>query len=140
MAGYESSGNETVDALKGLQITASRIGDPEAKLARIRETLTVIRATQLLGDSLMISAQDVWGVHPDAAPGDMIRFRQEMVFIAELDAFGYMLDPSVPVDTLTFDFEAPEVWGVLPEDALAFRSLTLRVPVLAIDSCVPIPA
>jgi hypothetical protein len=59
-----------------------------------------------------------------------------MLFIASLGLFGYMIDQDLPVDSLTLQFVAPEVFGVPPEEVPKFKSLTFQVPVLAIDSCI----
>lgn len=131
---YEPTGFEVIDSVKGLQLTADVIDDPDAKIKHVRNMLKVIGAGDILGSLLMISASEVWGKQPDSS-GELIRFEDGLLFVGELDEFGYMLDPTIPLDSLSLNFRRPEVWAVDAEDALAFRALKLQVPVLAIDSC-----
>ena len=132
---FGSTGHEMVDTLRGLQIMARDIGDPDKRIEYVRETLKLVGATDILGDELLVTASDIWGRRPDAPPGHLIPFRHSLTFVAKAHEFGYLYDPTVPLDTLTINFEHPEVWGVVPDHVPALRGLIFRVPVLAIQSC-----
>lgn len=133
---FEPTGNATVDSLKGLQLIVDTLENPKNKLAHIQYSLGRIGASSILEHKFMVNTAEVWAT----PPLDSRRFIHlpNSLFIAELDTLGYLLDPSVPVDTLSLNFREPEVWGIDPEDALAFRDLRFQVPVLAIDSCLDV--
>jgi hypothetical protein len=130
------TGNEIVDSLRGLQMVADSIDDRDAKVAHVKKTLQFIDAWQLLGKQMMVSSLMTFGKNPDQ--GDDIRtfFKDEMLFLGQLNTMTYMLDDNIPVDSLALAFDLPEVIGVAPEECERFRVLRLQVPILAIETCV----
>lgn len=130
---YQPTGFEPVDSLKGLQVIADKINDPSAKVAHVRKALKLMGAGALLEHQFMVGANEIWAKQPDE-PSDLIHFTEGLLFIGQLDAFSYMLDPDVPIDSLSLNFTMPEVWGVASEDVEQFKALKFQVPVLAIDS------
>jgi hypothetical protein len=131
---FESTGMETVDVIRGLQMTADQIDDPDAKIKHVRNVLQIVGAAELLGRPFMVDATEVWGKRPDTQR-ELIRFTDGLLFVGQLKAFGYMVDPDIPIDSLSLNFSAPEVLGVDLEDEFAFKSLSLQVPVLAVARC-----
>ena len=129
------SGNEIVDVLRGAQLVADTIDDPDAKIAHIKKTVGFLAANQLLGKQMLVDAATIYAQSPYETARDQFRF-QGLLFVAKLEVFGYMLDDDIPVDSLTLNFDEPEVFGVSPEDSPSFKILTFQVPVLAIDRCV----
>lgn len=130
---YQRTGFEAVDSLKGLQVLADKIDDPTIKIEHVRKVLRLIGAPALLHRQFMVGANEVWA-SPAEASRDLLHFKDGFLFVGQLDEFGYMLDPDVPLDSLSLNFNQPEVWGVNSEEAERFKALTFQVPVLAIDS------
>lgn len=128
------TGNEIVDELRGIQLIADMIDDPDAKIRRVRNTVRLVAAHQLLGRQMMVDAATLYAHVPFEASNEQYRF-EGLLFIAKLNIIGYMLDEDIPVDSLTLNFESPEVFGVSPEDNPSFEILTFQVPVLSIDRC-----
>ena len=133
--GLNPTGHEIIDALQGLQKVADNIDREEQKIAHIRRAIGLLSARTLLGGQFMVSALQVLAKDPDTAPDDRVLFDQNMVFIAELDSYGYLLDNGVPVDSLALNFLHPEIIGLDEIDERKMRDFTLQVPVLAIESC-----
>ena len=115
-------------------MTADQIDDPDAKIKHVRNMLQIVGAAELLGRPFMVDATEVWGKRPDTQR-ELIRFTDGLLFVGQLKAFGYMVDPDIPIDSLSLNFSAPEVLGVDLEDEFAFKSLSLQVPVLAVARC-----
>jgi hypothetical protein len=134
--GLIPTGHELIDALQNLQKVADHIDHDEQKIDHIRQAIGLLSARTLLGGQFMVSALQVLGLDPDTAPNDRVLFNQNMIFIAELDSFGYLLDNSVPVDCLSLNFLHPEVIGLDLIDERKIKEFTFQVPVLAIESCV----
>ncbi len=88
----------------------------------------------------MVSAAQAFAKHPDYEPDDRILFDTELFFIGQLNQFGYIYDPDIPVDSLALNFIKPEVIGLSADESPAFKKLTLQVPVLSITSCVEFAA
>ena len=129
------TGNDLIDSLRGLQLVADQIDDPDRKIAHIKTAIGVIAAGQLIGKQMMVEAATIFARDPDHDPNERILFREGMLFIASLSVFSYMLDQDIPVDSLTLQFVSPDVLGVMPEEAPNFKALTFQVPILSIDSC-----
>ncbi len=148
----ELTGNETVDALQGLQRLADNIDNPDKKLAFIRSRLPVTQAGKLLGTRLFVGASDIFMQEADKPSNQKVRFTDRLAFMGGLCQITYMLDEDIPVDSLTLVFEAPEVFTVIQngQNQLSstsevqqfdtarqetFRSALFQVPVLEIDAC-----
>ncbi len=129
------TGNEIVDVLRGAQLVADTIDDPDIKIAHIKKTVGFLAAGQLLGRQMLVDAATIFAHSPFEMAGDQYLF-QGLLFVAKLQVYGYMLDEEIPVDSLTLNFNEPEVFGVAPEDSPSFKLLNFQVPVLAIDRCV----
>ena len=128
------TGDLTIDKLQQSQIMADLLPRPELKIAQITDTIHFIGAV-LLGNQLMISAHNFFIKEPDAPPQDRIFMPNEMLFVAELNSYNYMIDPDIPIDSLILDFENPEVFNVDPADATRIRQTSFQVPILAIETC-----
>lgn len=131
---FPPTGVERVDSLKGLQPVVDTIDNPDEKISHIRNTLGIMGTHDLLEHQFMVGAAEVWA-RPRFDSRRLIHFGEGFLFIAKLEAVGYLLDPNVPLDTLSLNFSDPEVWGVDELDAPDFKTLKFQVPVLAIDSC-----
>lgn len=131
---FQPTGMDRVDSLKGLQLVADTYDNPEEKLTHIRNALGSMGAHDLLEHQFMVAAAEVWA-RPRFDSRRLIHFGEGFLFIAKLEAVGYLLDPHVPLDTLSLNFTDPEVWGIDEVDAPDFKVLKFQVPVLAIDSC-----
>lgn len=127
------TGLEIVDSLQGLQKIADTIPDVNIKLSRIRWGIGVLAAGSLLEHHYLVSSAQVIGREPDASPSDIIMFDRGMLFIAQLDSFGYLLDDDIPVDCLSLNFVEPEIFGADARDAKVMKPLIFQVPVRAID-------
>ena len=134
--GLIPTGHEIIDALQGLQIMADNIEPVEQKIDHIRSAIAHLAARTLLGKQFMVSTLQVLGKDPDTEPDDRVFFNQNMIFIAELDSYGYLLDNGVPVDSLALNFLHPEVIGLDEVDEQKIRDFTFQVPILAIESCI----
>jgi len=133
--GLSPTGHEIIDALQGLQKVADNIDREDQRIAHVRRAIGFLSARTLLGGQFMVSALQVLAKDPDTAPDDRVLFDQNMVFIAELDSYGYLLDNGVPVDSLALNFLHPEIIGLDEIDERKMRDFTFQVPVLAIESC-----
>lgn len=132
----QPTGNEIIDDLQGLQILADHISVIDQKIAHVKGVMNFLAAKTLLGRQFMISTAQVLGKDPDAGPDDRIVYNDGLLFIAELDSFGYILDHGIPIDSLSLNFLHPEVIGIDDRTERLIRGFTLQVPVLAIESCV----
>lgn len=131
-----TSGNEVIDNLRGLQLIADQIDDPDRKIAHVKTAIGILAAGQLIGKQMLVEAATIFAQDPDRDPNERILFGQGMLFIARLSVFSYMMDHDIPVDSMTLQFVSPEVFGVMPEEAPSFKALTFQVPILSIDSCI----
>lgn len=129
-----NSGHGIIDSLQDLQIIADRINDPETKIGHVRQIMGILAARELIGEQFMVSSAMALAQRPDDDPSQRILFNRGMLFVARLESYNYLLDYGIPIDSLTLTFQEPEVIDVLPEDSPAFKTLTLQVPVRAIDS------
>ena len=146
------SGNEIVDTIKGVQVMANGIANPERKLDYVRRTLRMTRIMELRGQELMVGAARTFLRRPDDAPDELIGFNRSFLFAGRLCNAGYLLDQTIPVDTLTLHFDEVEVLDITerPEQSVvmngtkmqfdmsdlpSFRRAVFEVPVLAIESC-----
>ena len=131
-----STGHEIVDALQGLQKVADSIDYETQKINHIRQAMSLLATRTLLGKHFMVSALQVLGKDPDSAPDDRVLFNSNMVFVAELDSFAYLLDNGVPVDSLALNFSHPDIIGLDERDERKMRDFMFQVPVLAIEACI----
>jgi len=134
--GLNPTGHEIIDALQGLQKVADNIDRDKQKIDHIRKGITLLAARTLLGKQFMVSTIQVLGKDPDMAQYDRVLFDRNMIFVAELDSFGYLLDNGVPVDSLALNFLHPDVIGLDEGDEQVIREFTFQVPILAIESCI----
>ncbi len=132
----QPTGNEIIDGLQGLQIVADHIDVIDKKIAHVKGAMGLLAARTLLGRQFMISTAQVLGKDPDAQPDDRILYSNGLLFIAELDSFGYLLDHGIPIDSLSLNFLHPEVIGIDDRTERLIRGFTFQVPVLAIESCI----
>jgi len=124
------------ESLVGLQKMADSIGDPFQKVEQVKKALGFMAARKLLDHQYMVNANLVLASKADMPPMELLKFSDGLFFVGLLDAYSYMLDPDLPMDSLALNFKQPDVIGILPEEVEAFKSLQLRVPVLAIDTFV----
>lgn len=132
----QPTGNGIIDELQGLQIVADTIDVIDRKIAHVRGAMGLLAAKTLLGRQFMISTAQVLGKDPDAEPDDRILYNDGLLFIAELDSFGYLVDHGIPIDSLALNFLHPEVFGIDDRTEQLIRGFTFQVPVLAIESCI----
>lgn len=132
---YSPTGYDFFDSLKGLQKIANEIIDPEHKIERVRKTLGIVMARQQIEKQFMVSSQRLFIKYPDESPDSRKLCNRELMFIGKLDAFAYMLDKDVPIDSLVLNFINSEVIGVDEKASKVLRTLTLQVPILALESC-----
>jgi hypothetical protein len=126
------TGTPSIDLLQQAQLIADTMPTTKFKIEKMTETVGFVGKT-LLTRQLFCSARNFFGF--TANEKELLCFEDEMMFMAQLDNFGYLADPSVPIDSLVLAFEKPEFLGIEPEHAPALRRLSLRVPVLAVDTC-----
>ena len=65
------TGNEMIDSLRGLQLVADQIDDPDRKIAHIKTAIGVIAAGQLIGKQ-MVEAATIFAQDSDRAPDERI--------------------------------------------------------------------
>lgn len=136
--GLNPTGHEIIDALQGLQRVADNIDHVDKKIDHIRTAIANMAARTLLGRQFMVSSFQLLGKDPDNAPDERKLFDRNIVFVAELNSYGYLLDDDIPIDCLSLNFLHPEVIGLDDIDDRKMRTFTLQVPVLAIESCVSV--
>jgi hypothetical protein len=138
----QPTGNDLVDSLRDLQVFLDSIDDIDKKIVTLKQGIHIIKAADLLGGQFMVSTMQTFGHNLDESPDNYTLFESGLTFCADLDAFGYLKDDGIPVDTLTLDFTNPDVFEAISDEQAhkRFRALKLQVPVLAIDTCMSMAA
>lgn len=131
------TGNETVDLLRGVQLTARHIADVDNRIAKVQSTLNFIGAERLIGRELLVRCAWALAHEQDQAQNDHLLVYQPMLFAGQLDEFAYVVDEDVPIDSLTLDFTQPTLIDAC-QDGL--KRIRLKVPILAITECITIEA
>lgn len=133
---YSPTGYDFFDSLKGLQKIASEIIDPDHKIERVRKTLGIVMASKQIEKQFMVISQRLFIKNPDESPDSLKLYDREFMFIGQLDTFSYMFDEDVPVDSLVLNFINNDVIGADEKVSKVLRTMTLQVPILALESCV----
>lgn len=133
---YAPTGHELFDSLKGLQKIANEIIDPDQKIDRVRKTLGFVMAGQQIDKQFMVISQRLFIKTPDDAPDSLRLYNREFMFIGQLNTISYMFDEHVPVDSLILNFVDSDVIGADKKVSKVLRTMTLQVPILALESCV----
>ena len=131
-----STGHEMVDALQGIQKVADNIDQAAQKIEHVKRAMSLLATRTLLDKHFMVSALQVLGKDPSSGPDDRVVFNSNMVFVAKLDSFAYLLDNGVPVDSLALNFSHPDIIGLDERDDRKLRDFMFQVPVLAIEACI----
>lgn len=131
------TGNIIIDELQGLQRVIDGYDDFEAKLERVRQGIHLVGAHSLLEQSCLVVAHQALGKSEDDAPEDRMLYQDGLMFTASLDAFSYLFDRDIPIDSLSCNFRTPDLLEAQQgPEVEAFQRLTLQVPVLAIETLV----
>ena len=133
---YSPTGYDFFDSLKGLQKIASEIIDPDHKIERVRKTLGIVMASKQIEKQFMVISQRLFIKNPDESQDSLKLYNREFMFIGQLDTFSYMFDEDVPVDSLVLNFINNDVIGADENVSKVLRTMTLQVPILALESCV----
>lgn len=130
------TGNEIIDELQGLQQVVDQFKTVDQKIDHIRKTIPSISTQHLIGQSFMISTSLAFGREADMSPDSTRLFKEGMMFSGEIKLLDYLDYPNIPLDSLAVGVDTPAIFTRDPMEQEAFSRLCLRIPVLAIDTCV----
>ena len=123
------TGVDAFDSLRGLQLVADRIQDPDARIKRIATGIGVLGCHTLMGHTYLVTARGVYAQLPDEPARTMRYLPGNVSLLGQLDELRYL---GAPVDELVLNFIGPDVWDVGSGAAEFLRSCNIRVPVLSL--------
>lgn len=132
--GLPSTGQETIDSLQRAQLQAETLAGPQAKMRHMQETVQSV-GSLLLGEQLVLTAQNFFIKEPDAAPSQRLVIPHEMFLVARLESYNYLYDPDFPMDSLILALTEPDSIELDGETARDFHQTTVQVPILYINEC-----
>src|SRR6185437_9574939 len=119
----------------GLQKIAAEMNDLDTKVLRVRQGIQLIGASELLAKPCLVVATVALGRPEDGPPEDRLLYMQDLMFTASLESFGYLYDRDIPIDSLSCDFDQPDLFmAESAEENAIFRRQRLQVPILAIQT------
>lgn len=129
-----STGNELLDELRGLQIMADGILEPDRKLAYVRQVLSLLPIDELLGRECYIDSSLVIAKSPEQDPNKRIMINEGLQFLGRSVSYDYSRGYEAVVDFLTLDFSEPEIVKSEQPEIESLEAHIFQVPVLAFDT------
>jgi hypothetical protein len=130
------TGNEIIDSLQNLQRHVDKLHTSAEKIECFKMARQPLGTHRLIGSSLMISTALAFGRGLDMPPDRLLKFGEGLMLTAKVERLDYVADPLLPLDSLILMVEEPSVFVEDPLETEAFSKLSLRIPILAIDTCV----
>ena len=141
MADRGSSGNVVVDQLQALQHEVAAIAELDQRVSHVRQAAVHLPLEKIIERQFVVSTEGVILARGPKDRSKRLQTYEGLKFIGEISSFRYMSFEEPSVESLIVNFVYPIITaGVDKSEMRKCHELTLKVPVLAITSCVERPS